>query len=390
MNTIQENKSVVFHTNGEINPGAWELMGLSVKTNEESIGMFGTGFKYAIAVLLRTGHEVTIHCESGKVYEFSLEKMEFRGQEFQRVLCNGKHLAFTTHYGFKWTVDQAYRELMSNTMDESGVCLLASGPLSAGTSIVVTGPEIIDSHKNNDRIFIGDREPIAKTNTVNFYTGKGDVWFRGVKVSELQQANWSYEILSHLDLTEDRTMANIYAFRYTVGVAICKHLKDKSLIEKLITSKGIESEFDYDNTWSKEMEETVNEVWKKRPTSLNPKIANILRLRNPSSGFAIKEMTDDEKLMVQDACDFLEQAGYRVDCQIHRVDSSDSNVVAYYYDGAMHLTDKAFESGQFELVQTIFEESAHHKGFVDYSLSFQQYLIKQVIVQSRKRIKKAI
>jgi hypothetical protein len=390
MKTEQESKSVIFHTNGVINPGAWELMGLSVKTSAESIGMFGTGFKYAISVLLRTGHEVSIHCESGKIYEFGLEQMEFRGQEFQRVVCNGKQLSFTTHYGFKWNVDQAYRELMSNTMDESGVCFIGDGPLSIGTSIVIKGPDIIDSHKNNDRIFIGEREPIAKTKTVNFYVGKGDVWFRGVKVSELQNSNYSYEVIANLDLTEDRTMANIYSFRYIVGLAICQQLTDKGLIEKIITSKGIEEEFDYDNGWSKEMTDAVNEVWKNRPTSLNKKIVSILRQRNPSSSFAIKEMTEDENEMVAQACEFLKEAGYSVDCQIHRVDSTDPNVIAYYYDGAMHLTDNAFESGTFELVQTIFEESCHHRGLADYTLEFQQFLIKQVIIQCRKRIKKSI
>jgi hypothetical protein len=383
-------KSIVFQTHGEINPGTWELMGLSVKNNSDSIGMFGTGFKYAIAVLLRTGHKVVIHCESGKTYEFGLIDMEFRGSNFQRIHCNNQPLAFTTHYGFKWTVDQAYRELMSNTMDESGICFISEDPIKNGTTIVVTGDGILESHSRHDQIFIGDRTPIAKTKKINFYRGKGDVWFRGVKVFGLEEANWSYEVLCDMDLTEDRTLKNTYFFMYLVGAEICSNLKDKKLIKSLITSQGIESQFDYDNVWSKEMEEVAMDVWANNPSSLSEKIAKILKQRNPSIGFNIVDFTEDEEEMVRSACDFLKEAGYPVNCQIHRVKCDNPKTIAYYHQGAMHLTDKAFEEGSFELVQTIFEESCHNMGLSDYSLDFQQYLIKQVIIQARKRLKKSI
>lgn len=387
MNTITKPTSVIFHTNGKIDPGTWELMGLSVKNTDSAIGMFGTGFKYAVAVLLRTGHEITVHCESGKVYQFGLEDMSFRGKDFQRVTCNGSPLAFTTHYGFKWKTDQAYRELASNTMDEGGLTFTGIGPIEGGTSIVITGADILESHANHDNIFIGEREPIASTRSVKFYAGKGDVWFRGVKIYELECAHFSYELLGHADLTEDRTLASQYALPYTIGSAICNQLEDKKLIEQLITSEGFEAGLDYDNTWSEEMEETVKKVWKDRPGSLNPKIQKILQRKSPSSGFAMKLITDDEQEMVDKAQDFLEKAGYKIECQVHRVESTDENLIAYYHGGAMHLTDKAFESGLFELVNTMFEEHCHHKGYHDSCRNFEQYLMKEVVRQAKKRLK---
>ena len=44
---------LVIRNAGEIEPGALSLMGASTKDSEEHIGKFGSGFKYAIATLLR-------------------------------------------------------------------------------------------------------------------------------------------------------------------------------------------------------------------------------------------------------------------------------------------------------------------------------------------------
>jgi hypothetical protein len=47
---------VVFENPGEIDAAAIRTFGVSVKEGENPIGFFGTGLKYAIAILLRTGH----------------------------------------------------------------------------------------------------------------------------------------------------------------------------------------------------------------------------------------------------------------------------------------------------------------------------------------------
>jgi len=60
------------------------LIGASVKTCDNPIGLFGSGTKYALAQALREGITVKI-CSDGKEYTLFGKKEEFRGQVFDTV-----------------------------------------------------------------------------------------------------------------------------------------------------------------------------------------------------------------------------------------------------------------------------------------------------------------
>jgi hypothetical protein len=381
-------KSLVFHTNGPIDPKSWELMGISAKEIDNPIGLFGTGLKYALAVLLREGHQIDIHSD-GKHWSFGVADINFRGKDFQQITCNGQNLPFTTEYGKNWKVAGAYRELVSNTMDEGGIWFTGEA-MKDGTSIVVTGSEILKAHKNHDQMFIGDREPLHESRNLKIYTGNGKVFYRGVKVKELEKAHYDYEILCHIDLTEDRTIANEYSLRYRIGEAICREVKDSKLLEYFVTANGFESTLDYDNPWSDELNETVSRLWETRPTDVNKSIAQIFKRKNPTAGFQQQEMVDDEMAMVERAMEFLSLAGYPVNARIKKVKCDNQNIIAYYHDGDIHLTQKAFDKGCFEMVATLFEEQCHANGHDDYSLPFQQYLINELIGQAKRKLKFAL
>ena len=47
--------SIIFTNQGEIDIRAVTTFGVSVKNDNSAIGMFGTGLKYAIAIILRHG-----------------------------------------------------------------------------------------------------------------------------------------------------------------------------------------------------------------------------------------------------------------------------------------------------------------------------------------------
>ena len=95
-------------------------MGVHVKpTNDSPIGYFGTGLKYAIATLLRNGHQIDIWANGQRNY-FSTHDEEIRGTTFKLIYLNGERLGFTTNLGKNWELWQAYRELESNVRDENG------------------------------------------------------------------------------------------------------------------------------------------------------------------------------------------------------------------------------------------------------------------------------
>lgn len=100
---------IVFKNEGILDINSIITFGVSVKEKESAIGFFGTGLKYAIAVLLRNGCEVAI--KSGlDVYYFGTESLIVRGKSFPIVTMNGKQLSFTTEYGKTWELWKAARE----------------------------------------------------------------------------------------------------------------------------------------------------------------------------------------------------------------------------------------------------------------------------------------
>ena len=97
---------IVFENPSEIDIRSISTFGVSVKEGDNPIGFFGTGLKYAIAVLLRTNHGITI--QSGEtVVEFGTRRESVRGQDFDFITMsiNGAAplpMGFTTELGKTW------------------------------------------------------------------------------------------------------------------------------------------------------------------------------------------------------------------------------------------------------------------------------------------------
>ena len=122
------------------NPGTFDLrsatlIGASAKQCEDSIGLFGTGLKYAIAILLREQQKITIISQGEEsspptTYTFTTKEISMRGKSFSIICCNGEELSYTTEYGKKWELWQALRELYANCLDEGGEIQEGPKPLS--------------------------------------------------------------------------------------------------------------------------------------------------------------------------------------------------------------------------------------------------------------------
>ena len=116
---------ITFKNKGAIDVRAITTFGISSKENDNAIGYFGTGLKYAIAVMLREGVNFSI-VTGGKQYEFETRAETVRVDEFNfcfmRAGGTGKfeQLPFTTELGKNWELWQAFRELYCNCTDENG------------------------------------------------------------------------------------------------------------------------------------------------------------------------------------------------------------------------------------------------------------------------------
>lgn len=178
--------TIYFANKGTIDLDTIRTMGVSVKVNDNPIGYFGTGIKYAIATLLRTGHTVSLFT-NGETVQFRLREKEIRGKKFELVFMDDEQLAFTSELGKNWEVWQAYRELASNTMDEGGS--ISGRFVEADTVFAVDGPEIGKAHDERNKIFLHS-EPWLIADGVEVHRGKSHwLYYRGVRVQRLLKAS---------------------------------------------------------------------------------------------------------------------------------------------------------------------------------------------------------
>jgi hypothetical protein len=247
---------IIFENKGELDIRAIKTFGVNSKDNPDSaIGYFGTGLKYAIAILLRTGHQVTI-ITGGVEYNFGILRTQIRNDEFDIVTMNGEELGFTTDTGKNWELWTAYRELHSNMLDEQGTVYEA--PMIRMTTedktyVIVTGTSFATEYAKRDHYFLNKEQfkPLHTFSEVDIYpkthdNDKGHVFYKGVRVMQTQlPALYDYNHHIGLRLTEDRTISNTWSTLYHVAPLVTRST-DKAFIKQMVMAKNVyESNIDY-------------------------------------------------------------------------------------------------------------------------------------------------
>lgn len=198
---------ITFLTPGPLHIRALTTFGVSVK-GESAIGRFGTGFKYASAIILREGGTLTAR-SGDEDFTFSTLPEEIRGEAFEVVTLNGQPLGFTTRTGRDWKMRDAFRELMSNTLDEGGrMELRAVEPPAGWSAIYVLHPDFTEcAHKVNEIFLPNELTPVAKFDLGEVYDHTTyTVYFKGVAVGvSPAPLRFTYNILTGITLSEDRT-----------------------------------------------------------------------------------------------------------------------------------------------------------------------------------------
>lgn len=213
---------IMFENKGLIPLEAFTTFGMSAKpTSDNPIGKFGTGLKYAVAVTMRLGGQFTLFRGTDE-YVFYTKKHDFRGKEFQKVKMKKRKgfglpwsysdLPFTTELGSHWEPWMAVRELEANCMDENGTSLIVNDeekdhafPVAGSTMIRIECPEMEEAFAEQD-IFMEEGELIFEDDTVRVFAGESNrVFYRGMRVRDLEKPSMFTYDMKHVDLTEDRT-----------------------------------------------------------------------------------------------------------------------------------------------------------------------------------------
>lgn len=193
---------LMFQNDGELDVNGLRLMGASTKRDQAKIGFFGTGNKYALAVLLRAGAQVVIFSGERRV-AVEVRDASMRGQQFQEILIDGAATGLTTSMGPKWEVWMAVREFLCNSLDEGGsVVAEQAAPIGqqGKTRILVSLDVLHPVRLNWDRYFRLN----AKPGLLPKVDSKTRVYRRGILIHESDSvSSFDYECPS-VPITEDR------------------------------------------------------------------------------------------------------------------------------------------------------------------------------------------
>lgn len=386
---------IVFENPGEIDLRAVSTFGVSVKEGENPIGFFGTGLKYAIAVLLRTGHKVTIH--SGlSVVHFNTHKQPVRGQDFEFVTMEVDNdpptsIGFTTELGKQWELWMAYRELACNCKDEGGAGRYMPGmptPAPGLTQIIVTGQDFESVFDRGHEYILADQPSFTVGMTEVRRRPSSYLFYRGVRVMELPRpALHTFNLNAKISLTEDRTVKSAWDVFAHLSRAVLQ-AQDCEFIRACVTAEDhtMEGGLDY-HGWgcgpSAEFLETVGEALTDRLLKVN---ATAMRVWCEATKQRVtpreQTLTKVQMVSLQRAITFCKSLGYDVDSyEIKVVETLGEGGLGLAQDGVIYIAGRCFEmGGAKQLASTLIEEFLHlRRGFKDCTRDLQNYLFEKVV-----------
>lgn len=396
--------SICFYNNGTLDKRAFTMLGLSAKSSDEAIGFFGTGFKYAIATILRHGCDVTITA-NGKEYNFYTKSDRFRDTEYNAIYCSYAlssydnpdgvvkiELPFTTHLGASWKLWQAYRELFTNAKDEGGgvqpididdpACTFKPGDVC----VYVTGPDFVAVYDNHDMYFLNAETVVQgykiravaqqqRSNNVVYYK----TMYTGTQLDRLTY--FTYDYTHTMPLTEDRTLNDTWL----IGSHICELWLEKMSYDLLIEhlpkiAKDVYYEYHLNTGYHTGSEDFMRacEYLNKhnRPMPMWARDAYIRQLPF-SQQIEPYTPTRFERRKLKRAIAILAHHKRIIDTdKLVLCASLPEDVLGYYNKGFIYISREAFNRGFEKLLGTLYEEHIHMiEGLDDMSRAIQNLLV---------------
>lgn len=387
---------IVFENPGEIDIRSISTFGVSVKEGDSPIGFFGTGLKYAIAVLLRTGHRVTVM--SGEtVVNFTVTQEAVRGQSFDFVTmaCGDEKpaaIGFTTELGKQWDVWMAYREIACNCKDESGDGRYEAymvDPKAGVTQVIVQGDDF-EGVFANSHLYILEDTPLFTSGSLEVRNRpSGHFFYRGVRVAELQApALYTYNEQSKLALTEDRTVKDSWTMTHRIVSGVIKST-DKRFIRNVVTARddSFEAALDF-HGWglspSAEFVQVVGDCVTDRMLKVNATALKVWKDATKAE-FAPREiaLTAVQSQSMARALDFCGRIGFQIRdaYPIKVVESLGEGVLGLAENQTIYVAERVFHlGGTKQLAATLIEEYLHLlHGWRDLTRELQSFLFEKLV-----------
>jgi len=395
---------LIFRNPGEIDVRLITTLGVNVKEGDSPIGFFGTGLKYAIAGLLRNGHSIVIWSGLTR-YTFKVEPQAVRGKEFGFIYMTERKpdgsfetnvpLGFTTDLGKTWADWMFYRELASNVMDEHGTIeqgeFAGFAPLHGDETIIVVDG-LDQCHRDRGEVFL-QTKPFATALGLEIHrkdpaNGLANyLYYRGVRVADLKQRTlFNYNLTGQHDLTEDRTLKQLWAAQWAIARGIIEAADENCAneIETILLAPPMSFEnqnLSFDNsTQSGFFDSIIERLMKRHLGRLNHSALMRIKSRKP----LVPEpavMTKVEQTQLALAKQFLRDVlKVEVNSPIVVSDSLGDGIFGLAMKDQIFLSRKAFARGTKYVAVVLIEEWLHaEQGLDDFSREFQTWVLEKMI-----------
>lgn len=407
---------IVFRNKGVIDTRFITSFGVSAKEGTNPVGFFGTGLKYAIAVLVREQQDITIRAGT-ETMTFVTRTETLRNKEFKfidmlfddndGVGVGRKEMPFTTEFGKTWEMWQAFRELYCNCMDEGGEVLFvpdyaieeyAAGITNEETVVIVSGDKIKEAWDNRESIILTDKLFVYNGDSAEILReADGDLvykmFYQNIRVKDLEKPSvFRYNLKSKVALTEDRTLKyDSHAASY-ICMAICKMDDEKALEAILLAPEG---------TYERDLSFNIHHG----PSDLFLDVVGRLRLKRfgliNKSALKLYEDIHKDRAMETEAIqlDALEEkilakAKYILKKQLYCTDLDDyplyvlemeQNTLGLYKNGKIFLNRQVFRMGTKYVASTLYEEYLHaQKGVMDCTREMQNLLFDTILTLAER------
>lgn len=374
---------VYFMNNGDFDVRSMLTMGVSVKSNDSSIGFFGTGFKYAVAIILRLGGSIKLTTTSG-VYEFTKKTENIRNKDFDIVYCNNREAGFTTHLGINWEPWMAYRELFCNAMDENGETSSTIN-LDYDTIIEVDCNEVNKAHYNKSTYFLNEK-PIASNNVIEVYDSeKPFFYYQGVAVANaVDGCRYSYNIKQGVSLSEERMAMYVDIDILSKIRRFWQKCTDKKLIKTIVRNRNIAegNKIDFNFAYGVSDEFISECVEAHKTTGVCESIRKLIeQYDEKTASWPEFKLNDVQSKMLEKAISFLSKIDAPVnEFEIKFVSGLGSGVMGRALDGVIYLSEMPFNMGTKQVASTLLEEWVHNKfGCADFDRQMQNYLFDKIL-----------
>lgn len=360
-------------------------MGVNVKDDPNSaIGFFGTGLKFAIAVLLRHKQKLTIY-RGREPFHFETSTIDVRGKPFEFVTMNGLELGFTTELGKTWELWMAYRELYCNMLDEGGDVSEVLELANDRTTICVEGAAFEREHEARAQFVLLDKPDFVTDHGEVRLRPSRHIFYKGVRVGELpDSAMFTYNLTDSVSLTEDRTLKSVYELNWRVGGIVNQLPKTAPLEAFICAQQGtFERRLDFDwLTPSQDFIEVVASLMRHRRTDMNNSARTVAKRHRPScavSDHATLNPIEQQQLDL--ARNFCIAMGFPItDYPVICVERLGDGVLGLAADETIYLSRQAFSMGTKIVAGTIIEEFVHlREKLDDCSRPFQDYFINKLV-----------